>query len=881
VYVSSQQRRLELPDSLREQMLGFRRRVWAIKLIEACCGAAFGVLLAYLITFVLDRFWDTPTGVRVAIFIGAMIGCALVPLALHRWIWRQRRLEQLARLLSRKHPKIGDQLLGIIELVHSESEQARSMVLCEAAVQQVADIAKSRDFSDAVPKPRHKRRGWLAAGALAAGIALLAIYPAAASNAWTRFLFPWRDTPRYTFAMVESLPNPLVVAHGEPFSLPVKLTDQTVSRPKEAEARIGAQPPVTAPLADGGYSIECPPQIEPAPLDVRVGDFTKRITLTPTLRPELSSVEAAILLPEYLGRTTSLKRDVRGGTVSVVNGARVQFTATATRELAAGKADGQALAPNGAALVTPPTVVNGNRQLEIQWQDSFGLTGKEPFVVAINGHVDEPPTIACDGMPTRRVVLDTEHLSFKAVARDDYGVKRVGIEWRGIDTINFKNPAGGERIIAAGGPDAEQVELDGTFTAKDLGIEPQPLHVRLFVEDYLPNRERVYSPTYLLYVLNAEQHAIWLTEQLSKWHRMALDVRDKELQLFETNKQIRQLPDNELNEPDTRKRIESQADAERANGRRLTNLVGSGEELIKQAMRNPEFGVGHLEKWAEMLQILKDISGNRMPSVADLLKQAAAAPGAQKQAPKSGPSAGQARAVTPGKGSNGKDPPPNQKPNPSIVDIESSQQPNKPDDKAGKPNESGSSPPKLGLPTTMLAGGKSKSDSCPPAPKMDEAIAKQQDLLAEFEKIADELNRVLANLEGTTLVKRLKAASRVQNRIAGRLGDHVGDAFGLSAAAPKQAQRIVISQLSKEEAKSSDDVSHIMDDMQAYFERRRFMKFKAVFDDMLKQDAIGGLRQLGDDLPKENGVSIAQCEYWSDTLDRWAEDLVDPASGGA
>jgi hypothetical protein len=28
------------------------------------------------------------------------------------------------------------------------------------------------------------------------------------------------------------------------------------------------------------------------------------------------------------------------------------------------------------------------------------------------------------------------------------------------------------------------------------------------------------------------------------------------------------------------------------------------------------------------------------------------------------------------------------------------------------------------------------------------------------------------------------------------------------------------------------------------------------------------------------GLSIAQAEFWSDTLDRWAEDLVDPASGG-
>jgi hypothetical protein len=179
-----------------------------------------------------------------------------------------------------------------------------------------------------------------------------------------------------------------------------------------------------------------------------------------------------------------------------------------------------------------------------------------------------------------------------------------------------------------------------------------------------------------------------------------------------------------------------------------------------------------------------------------------------------------------------------------------------------------------------LAGGAKGGDSCPAGQKLDEAVAKQQDLLAEFEKIADELNRLLANLEGSTLVKRLKAASRVQNRIAGRLGDQVGDTFGLTAAAPKQAQRILFSQLSKEEAKSSQDVSHIMDDMQAYFERRRFMTFKGVLDDMLRLDVIGGLRQLADDLPKENGLSMAQCEYWSDTLDRWAEDLVDPASGG-
>src|SRR5439155_7999533 len=203
---------------------------------------------------------------------------------------------------------------------------------------------------------------------------------------------------------------------------------------------------------------------------------------------------------------------------------------------------------------------------------------------------------------------------------------------------------------------------------------------------------RVYSPAYLLYVLNAEQHAIWLTEQLSKWHRQSLDVRDREMQLFETNKQLRQLSADEINQPDTRRRIENQAEAERTNGRRLSNLVAGGEDLIKQAMRNPEFGVGHLEKWAEMLQILKDISANRMPSVADLLKQAAQAPAvAQKTPAEKSPMVGQVRTSAAGKPpEDSKDASAKKQPVPMVVDVESSQQPADQTQKGNPPPSSGS-----------------------------------------------------------------------------------------------------------------------------------------------------------------------------------------------
>jgi hypothetical protein len=879
---------LQLPETLQNQLREFRQRVWSIKMIEAVAGAVFGVVVAFLLLFGLDRVWETPVWARYALFAAAIVSCAVIPLAAHRWIWRNRRLEQLARLLTRKHPGVGDQLLGIIELVRNDFEQARSRTLCVAAIEQVAEEAKKRDFRDSVPNPRHRLWIVLAAVPVVAVLALLAIFPAAGANAWARLLAPWLSTPRYTFAAVERLPERIVVAHGEPFSLAVHLAPKTVTRPREGLAQLGGQQPVAAQLAESAYNFHLPAQIGPDTIDVRIGDWRQRARIEPMARPELTSATAEISLPEYLGLPEVRTKDVRGGALSPVNGSRVRFLAVASRDLARFDVDGhEQRSVKGNAASSEPMRVQGAAKMEFRWQDQFGLTGQQPFTISITGHDDEAPTLACEGLPRQKVVLDSEMLSFKVHAQDDFGVKRVGLEWEGVPEGGLQKPAKGERILAAGGHDKESMHVSGTFSAKSLEIEPQLLNARVFVEDYFPNRKRVYSPTYVLYVLTPAQHAIWLTEQLNKWQRQSLDVRDREMQLLETNKQLRALSPQELDRPETRRRIESQAAAEWGNGRRLAHLVATGEDLVKQATRNPEFGIGHLEKWAEMLQVLKDIAGNRMPSVADLLKQASqAAAAAPSGSTNKTAMTGQIRSIAPATPSSKSSAP--QKPSgiPTVVDQESSQQP------AGKkgnppPPSAAKSPsqPRLGLVTTTLVGSGGSSDKQPPPPpaakKMDEAIKKQEDLLAEFEKVADELKRILAELEGSTLVKRLKAASRVQYGIAGRIGEQMSQSFGVRADDLDKNPLAALSKMAEQESKGSDTVSLIMDDMEAYFDRHRFVKIKSVLDDMRKQDVLGSLRQLANDMRTEKGLSIAQCEYWSDTLDRWAEDLVDPACSGA
>ncbi len=874
--------RLQLPGALEAQLHDFRRRVWSIKMIEAACAAVFGLVVPFLAMFAIDRMWDSPIWMRGGLFLLAACGLALIPYAAHRWVWRNRRLEQLARLLGRKHPHVGDQLLGIIELVNNDSEQARSRALCEAAIRQVADDAQKRNFHDAVPAPRHRLWSVLAVCPTAVTLVLALLYPAATANAWTRLLLPWQNVPRYTFAAFQPISDRLVVPHGEPFKFTATLTEGSLTRPGRGTVQLGLQPEVSARLRDGKYEFELPSQIEAGRMEVSIGDYRQTIDVEPRLRPELTNVTAEFTLPGYLGLPEKQTRDVRGGVLSLVNSSRVELMATASRDLTCAQVDGTYRLPQRGKITSPAFIVDGARRVEFQWTDEFGLAGKEPFVVSLAGRDDEAPSLIVEDLPRHKVVLDSEVLTFKVRARDDFGVKAVGIEWKGVESPVVRSPAEGERLLSAGGNDKESLDVNGTFSAKLLGIEAQQVNVRIYAEDYLPGRPRVYSPPHTFYVLTAEQHAIWITEKMSQWHRQALEVRDRELQLYETNKQIREMSQDELDLPETRRRIESQANAERANGRRLTNLSLNGEELVKQAMRNPEIGVGHLEKWAEMLQILKDISSNRMPSVADLLKQAAQSPVlAQNDAKKSPPTVGQVRATGQGKGS--KPPAEEQKPKqpvPAVVDTESSQQPASKKSEEQTPEEKASGKPSLGLAQTTLMGTGAKSQACPAGQKIEEAVERQQDLLAEFEKIADELNRVLANLEGSTLLKRLKAASRMQYKIGGRIGDQLKETFGVKADIVEGAPRKVLDELAGQENKASIDVSFIMDDMQSYFERRHFVKFKTVLEEMRQEDVIGSLRQLGDDVRKENGMSIAQCDFWSDTLDRWAEDLVDPARGG-
>ena len=626
---------VNLPPRMKKALEQYRKRVWIIKLAEGTLAAIFGLIVSYLIVFGLDRIFDTPALLRALILAIGMVGMVvLLPLKYYKWVWRNRQLEGIAKLLQHKFPRFGDHVLGIVELASNRSDQLSSPALVEAAMRQVDEEVAKHNLADAVPNPKHRR--WTLAVGLPLVLVIVGILviPATTRNALARWLTPWRDVDRYTFAQLDGKPDLRVVAYAEPFDIEARLKDESPWKPESGEARYADQTPIVTEREDSTYKFQLPPQTEGGSVNLRVGDARRSIPIEPKLRPALKELVAKIQLPDYLQREEPKIDDVRGGVVNLVKGSTATLEATTTRELSEATLNNRPQKVDGARVMTEPISTDTTTEMRLTWRDRFGLEASEPQVLKFEVEDDAKPTIAIKKLKNNQVILSTETLAFEIQAGDDFGVKQVGLEWEGIkNPIHNPNPAIGEKIVSSGTPTSEELNVPATFSVERENVQPQSFRLRAYVEDYFPNRERTRSPQIVLHVLAPAEHFKWLIGQMQRWAGAAKDVHDRELQLHQTNTELRELTPEALDDPAQRKTLQNQASAERANAARLDSLIESGVELFQEATKNDEFDANQLESWAEMLKQLEEIAGQKMPSVADLLAQASEAPGQTYETP--------------------------------------------------------------------------------------------------------------------------------------------------------------------------------------------------------------------------------------------------------
>ncbi|MFO0428987.1 MAG: hypothetical protein ACK526_20645 [Planctomyces sp.] len=986
---------LSLPESTQHRLTEFRSQYWRSRLSDALIIAVGPAVCSIIIFFILERFLSLPVWARTTLLLAGLPGLLIgLPAILIQLIQRSIRSDQLARLIRRHHPAIGDQLLGAIELAGSQQSSIGSQRLAEAAIRQVDEAFRARDVSAAIPVPIIRRYPLFCVAPLLAAALLFLVTPAAAWNSLQRWVLPLGDIPRYTFAQLESLPGKLIAARGEPLGFQIAVRDGSPWVPGQAAFRIGTKQAVQSDLVAGRYEFQIPPQTESVPVMFSAGDFYQEVLLEVADRPGLIAVHAEVTLPDYLQQSEVRTLDVRGGTVSIVRGARFTISGETSRELVSAELtdglpipglrdDSEEIRPsdtppprrpvvppksaeeftleprpeeeeqqspeqnsadseNGALPpeATAPTVIkeetltpvtmaldvreqqfrsslltaSHSRLATIRWTDSLGLSAAEEFRLRLKTTEDAAPEIILHQLEPKAIVLSTEVITFEIQADDDFGLRRCGLQWQTFTEQPTSEPQTfGEKIVAAGDPSRTRLNLTAAFCAETEQIRPQLLKIQAFVEDYLPNRRRSLSAPVIVQVMSPEEHAVWIAEQMRRWNSLADEVYEQEMRLHIANRELRQLTSDELDQPERQRMLKQQAMAERASAELLGRVTDQGEQLIEQAVMNQQMLSEHLEAFAGSLQRLRGISERRMPSVEDLLAKSANAAGGTRNA--GGAEATQEDDENLTVGQNRSSPAENapdsnadsteDKPatksagGPQMTDVESrlrkdpqnaeSESEKSEADAADKAAEKvKAARAGLTVPVTTLQGGPQLPSPPEKQPagaqkSLDEAVEEQAGLLSEFNAVRDELQSISDDLENSTFVKRFKAASRRQQEIAEELNRTLFRTFGRDRQTLDETQRQQMEQISQSEETQSRRVTDIQSDLEAWTRRRSEPRLLRILDEMKSTQIPGELQEIADRVRTNlAGESISRAEYWSDTLDRWGEELVSvPLPGGS
>lgn len=813
---------VDLPPELQKQLEEFRSKLWKIKLTEALLSGLIGWIVTALILFGLDRIWDTPPIVRLILFVLGMSTFAIfAPIWINRWVFKHRREQQLANLISQKYPRLGDRLLGVVELrQQSESQTSLSGDLRNAAMLSVAKEVKGKNLSKALPHSWHVKAALVLASCLTLAITLLISYPEAAKNALARWIMPLSDTPRYTATKLNlsNIPQPYPVPYGEVFSLKVPLEEDSTD-PGSAYARLSGQPWIQSQTERRNFQFNFPAQQSRGKIQLKAGDDVESITIVPMLRPALGEITAKVELPSYLQRP-DITQKIRSGVLSVLEGSQLRLTGVSTNPLSAATAEitlytnnnGEPNAPShnkealrastllvetkGSTLLTEPlSIDNGHIDISLNWIDTYNLEAANPRQLKIETLSDQVPNCYLTGIKSGHTMLAQDFFKLKITAADDFGIRASGLSWQGsFDIPSGEIAAQGEKVFGSGSPQQTEINQEIDFSPISYNISPQTIQLKAWAEDYNPSTERVYSKPITIHVVNEEVHA---QIQKRKFDDIINDLEDafrQEQTLLDETKRLENIEAKDIQKKDPQKRIAEQEAQEQENIERMKKLTERMQELFQETMRNDHIDAITLKKMADSAQAMQQLADKEMPKVAEKLKQSRDQRNAQE---------------------------------------------------------------------------KTKQD-------LNEAAEQQKKNVETMQEIIREANEANKNFEGSTFIARLKRAAVDEKNVANSTIRNINSLIGKDIDQLDPAiERDLISVFRLQE-RTGSDVRWIQEDLSHYYTRTQKAEHKKLLEAIQSSGIDQGMENLQREISQNHSyLTIDQASRWAKKLEEWSKQLED------
>lgn len=650
----------EVPEELKLQLEGFKRRLWIAKITESILAGALGIALSFLLLFFLERFIELPVWLRITNFLICLLTFAVVlPFTLNKWVFKHRRKNQIAQLIAKKFPHLGDQILGVIELEEQNGKNI-SAELRAAAMQKVSSDVQKRDLSGALPSSQRLKLslGILAVLGLVA-IGCISLPIEGVVNSLKRWATPWSDTQRFTFTKIDLTPykDGFIVAKNEPFDLNLQL-EKGSRKEIEGQVRLGKEPWKKSYFLENTITFPFVGKTQQANISINIGDAKEEITLYPTARPILKKTYANITWPDYLklpdqniNFSSGVLQPIIGSKVKVIGEVNKKllsaelgtfYRSASADEIKVGLSEtfiesdlkaNYSFSENIIQIEGIP-VLEDVLKFSINWKDIHGLEAKNKATIRIEPQQDEAPSTQISSKKSEVIQLLNHPISFNVSSSDDYAIKEFGFSWKGFafEDSSSTNTKGERKLynISKKLPYSDLVKEEVIFDPAANNItNPQTIVFQSWANDQLPGRERQLSKnSYVVHFYSKEMMTEHNNQILEELKNQAENILEKSIENIQQLENLKKLEAIAKAENDTEKlekikeKTQQLLDSEKSLSKETSELKEDTQKLFEQAAQDKTLNKEALKDLLEMEKSLEKANQKKEEAQKSLEKAA-------------------------------------------------------------------------------------------------------------------------------------------------------------------------------------------------------------------------------------------------------------------
>ncbi|MFA6544596.1 MAG: hypothetical protein WCS99_09245, partial [Limisphaerales bacterium] len=264
----------------------------------------------------------------------------------------------------------------------------------------------------------------------------------------------------------------------------------------------------------------------------------------------------------------------------------------------------------------------------------FGLKPVAPWLLALRPTKDAAPRVDLGDLGMEISILETDVLPLRLNALDDYGVREAAVNTEIVASLDPTNtPAISQFRKPAAGAQERRFTNTFMFSPTVMRIPADSIvEVKGLATDFLPGREPAESVTHRINIVGLAKHAELVRQQLDALFAQVEEVTRKEEAISAATRELMGLPEAKLKSDEAAKKAGEQADEQARNAAQLDRIAQQGQDIVREAMRNPTLTQQTLREWTQNLAQMKSLAQGEMKDAQQSLQKAQESSAAEQRA---------------------------------------------------------------------------------------------------------------------------------------------------------------------------------------------------------------------------------------------------------